>query len=71
MEKIKILDAIVPNYTEKFLSGQYSLDEMPLLEAVGNLFSSKLEKLDVSHVHIVACQHLLRPQLEESKSVKV
>jgi hypothetical protein len=30
MEKTKILDAIVPNYTEKFLSGQYSLDEMPI-----------------------------------------
>ncbi|HWC58018.1 MAG TPA: hypothetical protein VG621_03680 [Candidatus Paceibacterota bacterium] len=63
MENIKILDAIVPNYTEKFLSGQYSLDEMPLLEAIAHRFMHEMQTTDCNDVYIVACQHLLKPQL--------
>lgn len=64
MENIQILDAIVPGYTEKFLSGQYGLDEMPLLEAIGNRFAHEMRETDLSNIYIVACQHLLVPQLE-------
>lgn len=62
MKSIQILDRIVPSYTEKFLSGQYSLDEMPLLEAIGNLFSKPMESIDSSNTYIIACQHILKPQ---------
>lgn len=64
MKKTKILDRIIPNYTEKFLSGQFSLEQMPLLEAIGNTFSSTVNPLELNSVYLIACQHMLAPQLE-------
>lgn len=64
MNKLAILDSIVPNYTEKFLSGQFSPEDMPLLEATAKYFTEPLQNIDLSDVYIVACQHLLRPQVK-------
>ncbi len=67
MENIRILDRIVPGYTEKFLSGRYGLEEMPLLQAVGDRFRRKLASSHREDTYIIACQHLLQPQLEMFK----
>ena len=67
MESIKILDLLIPDYTEKFLSGQFGSEEMPLLKAIGNLFEDEIKTVDLQNVYIVACQHLLLPQLEMFK----
>ena len=62
MEKTEILNRIIPDYSEKFKAGQFDLGEMPLLNALGN--SIMLKKVDCQNLCIVACQHLLTPQLE-------
>jgi hypothetical protein len=64
MEKTRILDHIIPDYTEKFLSGQFGPEEMPLLEAIGNTFKSSVDPSELKNVRLVACQHMLAPQLE-------
>lgn len=62
MEKLQILDSIVPEYAEKFTKGQYGLEEMPLLDALCEQFQ-KLPLPDMQKVYIIACQHLLQPQV--------
>ncbi len=62
MEKLKILNRILPDYTERFLQGEFKLEEMPLLEAIGKRFKDKLAAHDLSSHYIIACQHLLYPQ---------
>lgn len=63
MEKLKILDLIVPGYTEKFVKGQYGLEEMPLLNALCTRFQNQ-PLPDLQRTYVVACQHLLQPQIE-------
>ncbi len=65
--KIKILDHLIPGYTEKFLAGQYGSEEMPLLKAIGNKYIDEVKKFDLKNIYIVACQHILEPQLEMFK----
>ncbi len=62
MEKTEILNRIIPDYSEKMKTGRFDLGEMPLLNAIGE--SIMLKKADYQNVCIVACQHLLTPQLE-------
>ena len=67
MEQLSILNRVVPDYAESFLSGKFKTDEMPLLESVFNHFSSLVNYNELSNVHLVACQHILIPQLNMFK----
>lgn len=62
MKKIEILNRIIPDYSEKFGSEQFGLEDMPLLNAIGQSIMTK--NCYYGNIRIVACQHLLRPQLE-------
>lgn len=61
MEKTEILNWIIPDYSEKLKAGLFDLGEMPLLNTLGQSIISKGN--DYQNVCIVACQHLLEPQL--------
>jgi hypothetical protein len=63
MEKLSILERIVPGYTERYLAGQYSLEEMPLLDAITKNYEEGLRSIDMSNIYLIACQHMLEPQL--------
>lgn len=63
MEKLKILNSIVPGYSERFTKGQYGFEEMPLLDALCARFGEQTLP-DLQNTYIVACQHLLEPQLK-------
>lgn len=60
--KLEILEKNLPGYATRFLSGEYKRNEMPLLEAwYERVFAYNQ---DFSNVVLVACQHLLEPQLK-------
>lgn len=63
MEKLHILDKIVPDYTNKFLRGEFKLEEMPLLAALGKKVQEVITSHTTDQVYIIACQHLLEPQV--------
>jgi len=63
MEHIKLLDQIIPGYAEKFLLGQIGQEEMPLLAAVEKKYLSEINKSAINNIYILACQHMLEPQL--------
>jgi len=63
MDKLKILNSIVPGYAENFAKGQYGFEEMPLLNALCSNFQ-KLPLPDLQKTLVIACQHLLQPQVE-------
>ncbi len=67
MEKLKILNSIVPEYAEKFMKGQYGLEEMPLLHARYAYFQTQ-SLPDLQRTYVIACQHLLQPQVEMFRS---
>ncbi|MFZ4649002.1 MAG: hypothetical protein ACOYMB_05265 [Patescibacteria group bacterium] len=61
MKKTEILNRIIPDYSDKLTAGQFGLGEMPLLNAISE--SIMLKQADYQSICIVACQHLLTPQL--------
>jgi len=61
MEKLSILESIVPGYTERYLTGQYGPEEMPLLDAIATKYEVRMT--DMSNTYLIACQHMLEPQL--------
>lgn len=63
MEKLRILDNIVPDYTNKFLRGEFGLGEMPLLAALGNKVREVITSHNTDQIYIIACQHLLESQV--------
>lgn len=69
MEKLSILERVVPGYTQRYLSGQYSLEEMPLLDAITTKYEEQLRNVDISNVCLIACQHMLEPQLRMFKKL--
>ncbi len=69
MEKLQILERILPGYTERYLKAEYGLDEMPLLDAITNNYEAKLQTVDMSGIYLIACQHMLEPQLRMFKKL--
>lgn len=69
MEKFQILEHILPGYTHKYLSAQYGLDEMPLLDAIEAKYKDSLQNIDMSEVYLFACLHMLEPQFRMLKKL--
>ena len=67
MEKLRILDTIVPDYANKFLRGEFGLREIPLLAALGNKAQEVITSHNTDQIYIIACQQLLEPQVNMFK----
>lgn len=63
MEKLHILNKIVPNYAENFLGGIFANTDMPLTEAYTEQVKDKVQAIPLQNVALLACQHMLGPQV--------
>lgn len=69
MEKLQILERILPGYAEKYLRNEYGPEDMPLLDAIADTFKQKVSGISFEKIYIVACQHMLEPQIRLFKKL--